>query len=135
MNYRKLSIWQLARAQSIAIHKMSLTLPKFELYETGSQIRRSSKSVRANIVEGTGRRRYPKEFIRFLIFSKSSQDETIDHLETLFETGSLTDEVLLKRLQKQGIQLGIQLAKFIEAVERRRYRDEHLHQFPYLYPS
>jgi four helix bundle protein len=119
MNYRKLSIWQLAREQSITIHKMSMGLPKFELYETGSQIRRSSKSVRANIVEGTGRSRYPKEYIRFLIFSKSSQDETIDHLETLFETGSLTDEVLFKQLQKQGIQLGIQLAKFIEAVERR----------------
>jgi four helix bundle protein len=117
MNYRNLSIWKLAREQSIAIHKMSLKLPKFELYETGSQIRRSSKSVRANIVEGTGRRRYKKDYIRFLIFSKSSQDETIDHLETLFETGSLTDEVLFKQLRTKGIELGIKLTRFIDAVE------------------
>ena len=119
MNYRSLEIWKMARAQSNEIHKMSLTLPKFELYETGSQIRRSSKSVRSNIVEGVGRRRYHKEFIRFLIFSKSSQDETIDHLESLFETGSLKDEELFLRLQKQAISLGIKLNKFIEAVERR----------------
>jgi len=44
---------------------MSLTLPRFELYETGSQIRRSSKSIRSNIVEGYGRRRYKFDYIRF----------------------------------------------------------------------
>ncbi|MEM1214739.1 MAG: four helix bundle protein [Bacteroidota bacterium] len=119
MNYRDLEIWQLARAQAIDIHKMSLQLPKFELYETGSQIRRSSKSVRANIVEGTGRRRYKKDFIRFLIYAKSSQDETIDHLESLFETGSLTDEALYETCRKRGIALGIKLNRFIDVIERR----------------
>ncbi len=120
MNYRDLSIWRLARDQSIAIHKMSLTLPKFELYETGSQIRRSSKSVRSNIVEGVGRRRYRKDFVRFLIFSRSSQEETIDHLEILFETGSLTDESLYQQLHKQAIQLNIKLRSFIEVIENRK---------------
>lgn len=119
MNYRDLSIWRLARDQSIAIHKMSLTLPKFELYETGSQIRRSSKSVRSNIVEGVGRRRYRKDFVRFLIFSRSSQEETIDHLEILFETGSLTDESLYQQLHKQAIQLSIKLRSFIEVIDNR----------------
>jgi hypothetical protein len=39
MSYRKLEIWQLARQLVIDIHKMSLNkLPKFELYEEGSQI-------------------------------------------------------------------------------------------------
>ncbi len=52
MSYKKLQVWQLARELSIEIHKMSLDLPRFELYETGSQIRRSSKSIRSNIVEG-----------------------------------------------------------------------------------
>jgi four helix bundle protein len=92
MSYKNLDVWKLARKQSILIHKMSLSLPKFELYETGSQIRRSSKSVRSNIVEGYGRRRYKQEYIRFLTFSHSSVLETIDHLETLKETGSMTGE-------------------------------------------
>jgi len=59
---------------------MSLSLPKFEMYEEGSQIRRSSKSVSNNIVEGFGRRKYKQEFIRFLTFSLGSCDETIEHL-------------------------------------------------------
>lgn len=83
MSYRSLEVWQLAREVSIEIHVMSLNLPKHELYETGSQIRRSSKSVRANIVEGYGRRMYKADYIKFLISSLASNDETMDHLETL----------------------------------------------------
>ncbi len=86
MNYKDLEVWQIARELSIEIHKMTITLPKFEMYEEGSQIRRSSKSVRSNIVEGYGRRRYKNEFIKFIVYAISSTDETIDHLETLFET-------------------------------------------------
>jgi len=56
MSYRDLEIWQLGREMSIEIHKMTLNnLPKFEMYEEGSQIRRSSKSIRSNIVEGFGK--------------------------------------------------------------------------------
>lgn len=44
MNYKNLDIWQLSREVIIEIHKMSLELPKFEMYEEGSKIRRSSKS-------------------------------------------------------------------------------------------
>jgi len=59
------------------VHKMTLTkLPTFELYEEGSQIRRSIKSVKSNIVEGYGRRRYKQEYIRFLTFAQASCDET-----------------------------------------------------------
>ena len=118
MSYRKLEIWQLAREVSIAIHFMSLDLPKFELYETGSQIRRSSKSVRSNIVEGYGRRMYKQEFIRFLTFSLASNDETTDHLEMLFETGSLTNETLYNQLHEKTDLLGKKLNKFISAVQQ-----------------
>ena len=62
-------------------------LPKFETYEEARQIRRSVKSVRSNIVEGYGRRRYKLEFMRFLTFAIASNDETMDHLEILYETG------------------------------------------------
>lgn len=44
MSYKKLDIRERTRDVSIAIHKMTLTeLPKFEMYEEGNQIRRSSK--------------------------------------------------------------------------------------------
>jgi four helix bundle protein len=101
MSYKKPEIWQLAREVVIEIHKMSLSLPKFEMFEEGQQIRRSSKSVKATIVEGYGRRRYKSDDIKFLVFAHASNDETIDHLETLFETGSLTNEEVFKSLQKK----------------------------------
>ena len=119
MSYRDLEVWKLARQASIAIHRMTLeNLPKFEMYEEAGQIRRSSKSIRANIVEGYGRRRYKQEFIRFLVFAHASCDETIDHLETLFETGSLTNETRYRDLSAQLDLLGRKLNVFIEGVER-----------------
>ena len=57
-SYRDLDIYKLARKLAIEVHEMSLQLPKFEMYEEGCQIRKSSKSVKSNIVEGFGRRRY-----------------------------------------------------------------------------
>jgi four helix bundle protein len=94
MSYRKLEIWQLARELATGVHRMTVEkLPKLELYEEGSQIRRSMKSVKSNIVEGYGRRRYKQGFIGFLTYAHASCDETMDHLETLFETGSLSDRL------------------------------------------
>ncbi|MBI5858529.1 MAG: four helix bundle protein [Sphingobacteriales bacterium] len=118
MSYRNLEIWQLAREVVIEIHKMSMALPKFEMFEEGQQIRRSSKSVKATIVEGYGRRRYKNEYIKFLVYAHASNDETIDHLETLFETGSLTDESLYKLLSQKLDKLGRKLNTFIQSVER-----------------
>ena len=98
MSYKNLEIWQIAREVVIDIHKMSLTLPKFEQFEEAQQIRRSSKTVKSCIVEGYGRRRYKADFIKFLIYALSSNDETNDHLETLFETGSLLDLYYYKQM-------------------------------------
>lgn len=119
MSYRNLEIWKLAREAAVGVHRMTLQdLPKFEMFEEGSQIRRSVKSIRSNIVEGYGRRRYKHEFIRFLVFSHASCDETIDHLEGLFETGSLKSEETYHDLQAQLDVLGRKLNVFIEGVER-----------------
>ncbi|HNR17105.1 MAG TPA: four helix bundle protein [Chitinophagaceae bacterium] len=118
MSYRNLEIWQLAREVVIEIHKMTLTLPKFEQFEEGQQIRRSSKSVKSTIVEGYGRRRYKNEFIKFLVYAHASNDETIDHLETIFETGSMTDELLFNALKEKLDKPGRKLNSFIQSVER-----------------
>jgi len=118
MSYKNLEIWKLSRGVTIDIHKMTLNkMPKFEMYEEGSQIRRSSKSTRSSIVEGYGRRRYKQEFIRFLSYAIASNDETIDHLETLFETESLTDKDLYDDIHKKLEVLGKKLNLFIKAVE------------------
>jgi len=75
-SYLDLEIYQLAYELATKVHEMSLTLPKYELYEQGSQIRRSSKSIKDNIAEGYGRKRYKSDFIKFLVYSHASCDET-----------------------------------------------------------
>ncbi len=113
MSYKKQEIWQLARTLTIDIHKMTLKeLPEFEKLEVGRQIRRSMKSVRSNIVEGYGRRLYQGDYLRFIVYALSSNDETLDHLETLFETNSLNNKPLYDDLKKRLIRLGIKLNNF-----------------------
>ncbi len=131
MSYRNLDIWQLARKLTSEIHVMTIeSLPKHEMYEVGSQIRRSVKSVRSNIVEGYGRRRYKKDFIRFLTYALSSCDETRDHLEVLHETGSLGDDHLYSALITDLDELGKKLNNFIDSVERG-HRSVHESQSAY----
>jgi four helix bundle protein len=118
MSYKNLDIWKLADDLVPEIHEMTLTkLPKFELYEEGSQIRKSSKSVKATIVEGYGRKRYKAEFVKFLVYSLGSNDETIDHLENLFKTKSLQDEELYNYLHAKLETLGKKINLFIKGVD------------------
>jgi four helix bundle protein len=118
MSYKNLEIWKLAREIAVEIHELTISqLPKFEMYEAGSQIRRSSKSVTANIVEGYGRRYYKQEFIHFLINALASNDETIEHLETLFETKSLRNELIYNDLHSKIETLGKKLNSFIQSVK------------------
>ena len=102
----------------IDIHKMSLSLPKFELMEEGAQIRRSSKSIRSNIFEGYGRRIYKNDFIRYITYALASNDETIDHLETLYETESLKDIKLYKSIHTKLELLGKKINKFLQSVQK-----------------
>lgn len=62
---------------------MTLKLPKYELYEAGSQLRRSSKSIVNNIIEGYGRRKYKADFIKFLIYAQASLLESTSQLEMI----------------------------------------------------
>ncbi|HEY0740142.1 MAG TPA: four helix bundle protein [Chryseosolibacter sp.] len=90
--YRNLKIFKEAKRLAIIVHRMSLTLPKFEMYEEGGQVRRSSKSVASMIVEGYGRQHYKADFIKYLVYAVTECDETIVHLDFLFETNSWQDE-------------------------------------------
>jgi four helix bundle protein len=92
-SYEDSDVYKLAKQMAVEIHRMTLNdLPKFEMYEQGSQIRRSSKSIVANFVEGYGRRQYKAEYIKFLTYAIASCDETKAHLELLHESGSLRPE-------------------------------------------
>ena len=80
--------------------------------------------MKSNIVEGYGRRRYKQDFIRFLHYSLASNMETTDHLETAFETGSLTDEVLYSNLHERLEMLGRKLNSFIQSVTKEHMSEK-----------
>ncbi len=116
-SYRELGVFKESKRLGIDIHKMSMTLPKFEMYEEGSQVRRSAKAVASLIAEGYGRRRYKQDFTKYLIYSQSECDETILHLGFLFETESLKNEMLYNELKTEYDNLSKRINKFIQWVE------------------
>ncbi|PIF43764.1 four helix bundle protein [Chryseobacterium sp. 52] len=83
MSYLKLDIYTIAFDLFIETHQLSLKLPKYELYELRSQLKRSADSVVINIAESYGRKSYKRDFIRFLIYSQASWDETVSHLSKI----------------------------------------------------
>lgn len=116
-SYKDLEVYKLAYIYALEVHEMSMKLPKYELYEQGSQVRRSSKSIKDTIAEGYGRRRYKAEFIRFLIYAHSSCDETISQLNMIsdiyFRDNPMND--LLDKYDK----LERKLNSFIQYVEKK----------------
>lgn len=116
-SFRDLEIYKESKALAIEVHKMALALPKFELFEEGGQIRRSSKSITSMIVEAYGRKRYKQDFIKYLVYAQSECDETIVHLEFIFATGSLKDQLLYENLHSRYESLSKRINKFIQWVE------------------
>jgi four helix bundle protein len=99
------------------VHIMTLRLPKFELYEEGGQIRYSSKGITSAIVQGYGRKRYRNDFIKHLVIAHTECNETLVHLDFLFETGSMTDKKLYYKLKEEYIQLSKKNYNYILWVE------------------
>jgi len=120
-SYKDLEIYALAKNLAVNIHKLTIEeLPKFEMFEQGSQIRRSSKSIVSNIVEGFGRRRYKNEFILYLTYAIASCDETKSHIDILGETGSLKQKDARELLSCYE-ELGAKLYNFREAVIKNHH--------------
>lgn len=114
-SYRDLEIYRMAFELAVRVHRESLKLPKFELYEQGSQIRRSSKSVKDQIAEGYGRRRYKAEYIKYLVYSHSSCDEALSQLEMLIVLYPEMSEFVLLSTEYQI--LGRKINSYIDYVE------------------
>ena len=75
-SFDDLEVFRRAYALSLIIHKASLTFPRIEQFGLGDQVRRASKSICANIVEGFGKQRFSSaEFKRFLLMAIGSCEE------------------------------------------------------------
>ncbi len=116
-SYKDLEIYKLSYALAVEVHKFSLTLPPYEMYEEGGQVRKSSKGITACIAEGYGRKRYKAEFVKFLVYSHASCDETILHLNFLKDTHDDTVSRIIPLINSYN-ELGAKINRFIDYVER-----------------
>jgi four helix bundle protein len=75
-SYRDLKVYQLSYQLAMDVFWLTKKFPKEELYSLTDQVRRSSRSIPANIVEGWSKREYENVFKKHLIDSIGSCDET-----------------------------------------------------------
>ena len=75
-SYRDLEVYRLAYASAMDIFRATRTLPAEERFSLSDQIRRSSRSVCANISEGWAQRRYENKFKNRLSDAEGSASET-----------------------------------------------------------
>lgn len=98
-SFTELDCWKEARELRKEISQLTKRFPKEEKYDLTSQIKRSSRSVTANIAEGYGRFHY-QENIQFCRISRGSLTETLDHLIVAFDEDYIAEEEL-KTLQSK----------------------------------
>ncbi len=89
-SYRDLEVYQLSRKLSREIFLLSKDFPKEEMYSLTDQIRRSSRSVGAQIAEAWAKRRYEKHFISKLTDADGEQQETQHWIETALDCDYLS---------------------------------------------
>jgi four helix bundle protein len=117
-NYTDLKIYQQAYELAVQVHHLSFKHPRYVVYESGSQIRRSSKSIAANIVEGSGRNKYQHKYLRFIVIAHASCDETISHLELIIKTHRNIESDLRKHLLTEYDLLGSRIIAFKQTLFR-----------------
>jgi four helix bundle protein len=118
LGFQDLKCWQLARRLMVESHKIAGQLPAIERYDLVSQMRRSSKSVMANIAEGYGRYHYLDK-LRFFYFARGSLDETVNHIITCLDL-QYTSEVRFRELHDLAQEAHRALNGYIGYIRKQR---------------
>jgi len=91
-SYRELNVYQSAMDAAMEIFELTKKFPAEERYSMVDQMRRSSRSVCANIAEAWRKRRYPAHFVSKLSDSEGEAAETQVWLELAQRCCYLTEE-------------------------------------------
>jgi len=113
-SFRDLVVYRKARVFAREVFEKTKTFPREETYSLTDQIRRSSRSIGAQIAEAWAKRRYVKHFISKLTDADGEQNETQHWIETARDCHYLNEHdaaALLKRCEEIGRLLGGMIAK------------------------
>src|SRR5205809_4021115 len=111
--HRDLKVYQLAYKLAMEIFQLSKQFPREEVYSLTDQIRRSSRSVAANIAEGFRKRQYPNMFISKLADSDGEATETQVWLDFALNCGYMSQDNrdrLTARYEEVGKMLSAMMA-------------------------
>lgn len=106
-SHRELRVYKLSFELAMEIFEMSKSFPKEEKYSMTDQIRRSSRSVVANISEAFRKRRYPKSFIAKLSDAEGETAETQTWIDFAYSCNYITSEKRVDLLSKYEHVIGM----------------------------
>ena len=113
-SFRDLEVYKLSQSLSREIFEVSKSFPKEEMYSLTDQMRRSSRSVGAQIAEAWGKRKYEKHFISKLTDADGEQLESQHWIETALDCSYISNETasaLLLQYASVGKMLNSMIAK------------------------
>ena len=113
-SFRELDVYRLARALSNEIYEHSKKFPAEEKYSLTDQIRRSSRSVGAQIAEAWAKRKYERHFVSKITDADGEQLESQHWIETALDTKLLTldqRDDLIERYETLGKKLYAMIEK------------------------
>ena len=88
-DYRDLRVFKLSMRASMEVFSLSKGFPSIEKYSLTDQLRRSSRSICANIAEAWKKRQYRKSFLFILTIADGEAAETRVWLEYSYRCGYL----------------------------------------------
>ncbi|HTO38194.1 MAG TPA: four helix bundle protein [Brumimicrobium sp.] len=106
-SHKELRVYQLSFEAGMEIFNITKSFPKEERYSLTDQIRRSSRSVSANIGEAWRKRRYPKSFVAKLSDSDGEGGETQVWLDYALACGYIEEEIYSDLMRKYDNILGM----------------------------
>jgi four helix bundle protein len=112
-SFKDLEVYKLSRELAKSIFKLTIDFPIEERYALTDQIRRSSRSIGAQIAESWGKRKYEKHFILKLTDADAEQYETQHWLEISHESSYL-DQSSVNQLIDKCEAIGKMLNSMIE---------------------
>lgn len=115
--YRDLKVYRLAYQLALDIHNITKKYPREEKYSLTDQIRRSSRSVPANLAEAWKKRRYEKAFVSKIVDCAGEAGETEVWLDFSTDFGYIGDDQY-KELMKKYEEVNRMLSGMIDKADK-----------------
>ncbi|MFM8917081.1 MAG: four helix bundle protein [Bacteroidota bacterium] len=115
--FKNLDVYSISYQTAIEVFKISKTFPKEETYSLTDQIRRSSRSVCANLAEGYRKRVYPKHFVSKMTDADAECSETLVWLDFSLDCGYIDRTTHLK-IKNEYEKIGRMIGSMIKSSDK-----------------